>query len=173
MTQLLVVYFLRTGKIPFIQSSPSFPLLLSTLSFLGIAMAVPYIPGLNTAFGFAPLYSVRPRLPTERLLTDRRASTASLSRSWCATVSWCRRQRRSTSSSTPTGQSREPSRAILTVLLGFELPLRSSSPTLSDSSPSSTLPLFCDSTTLKSFLLSSTCRNSPLSLSLFPRLTLE
>lgn len=54
-TQLLVIYFLRTGKIPFLQSSPSRPLVISTLSFLGIAISLQYIPKLNVALSFTPV----------------------------------------------------------------------------------------------------------------------
>ncbi|WP_338822424.1 magnesium-translocating P-type ATPase [Mycoplasmopsis felifaucium] len=48
-TQSLVIHFIRTEKIPFIQSRPTWPLF--TFSLLGIALvtASPYIPGLNTA----------------------------------------------------------------------------------------------------------------------------
>lgn len=52
---MLVVYFLRTGKIPFLQSSPSRPLLFSTLFFLGVALALPYIPKLGDLLGFVHL----------------------------------------------------------------------------------------------------------------------
>lgn len=51
-TQVLVVYFLRTGKIPFLQSSPSRYLLASTIFFMGIAFVLPYIPTLNDLLGF-------------------------------------------------------------------------------------------------------------------------
>ena len=47
--QLFVIHLLRTGKIPFIQSRASFPVV-ATTTFVGvIAMVVPYIPGLNNA----------------------------------------------------------------------------------------------------------------------------
>lgn len=51
-TQILVVYFLRTGKLPFVQSRPSTSFLLATLSFLGLGYSLPYIPKLNEAFSF-------------------------------------------------------------------------------------------------------------------------
>ncbi|AEF16796.1 magnesium-translocating P-type ATPase [Thermoanaerobacterium xylanolyticum LX-11] len=45
-TQTMVVYMLRTEKIPFIQSLPAIPLLLSTLTAIVIGTIIPY-----TAFG--------------------------------------------------------------------------------------------------------------------------
>lgn len=56
---MMVIYFLRTGKIPFIQSSPSKIFLAVTLFFQLIAQALPYIPGLNQAFGFVHPEPVR------------------------------------------------------------------------------------------------------------------
>lgn len=54
-TQTLVIYFLRTGKIPFYQSSPSRVFFAFTIFFLSIDWILPYIPGLNSAFGFVHL----------------------------------------------------------------------------------------------------------------------
>ncbi|MBZ4226531.1 magnesium-translocating P-type ATPase [Mycoplasma tauri] len=54
-TQSLIIHFIRTEKIPFIQSRSSILLFLS--SFLGIALVttVPYIPGLNVLLKVKPL----------------------------------------------------------------------------------------------------------------------
>ncbi len=54
-TQTLVIHMIRTPKIPFIQSRASATVTTITLLGVGLGSAIPYIPGLNTAFGFAPL----------------------------------------------------------------------------------------------------------------------
>jgi Mg2+-importing ATPase len=54
MTQILVIHFIRTKKIPFIQSRPSWPLLLSTLSAVAIGWIIPYSP-VGKFFGLVPL----------------------------------------------------------------------------------------------------------------------
>ncbi|KIM84272.1 hypothetical protein PILCRDRAFT_96904 [Piloderma croceum F 1598] len=51
MTQLFIIHFLRTDKIPFFQSRASFPVVATTTFVGGIAMAVPYVPVLNHALG--------------------------------------------------------------------------------------------------------------------------
>lgn len=53
-TQILVIHIIRTQKIPFIQSRPSWPLLITTLAavFLGFALTQ---KGIGTFFGFSPL----------------------------------------------------------------------------------------------------------------------
>jgi Mg2+-importing ATPase len=51
-TQILVVYFIRTRKIPFIESSPSLLLLFNTLLVVAAAWIIPFTP-LGAIFGFA------------------------------------------------------------------------------------------------------------------------
>jgi Mg2+-importing ATPase len=50
-TQTLVVYIIRTKKIPFLQSSPSKSLVASTLLAVGVACAIVYLP-IKKLFGF-------------------------------------------------------------------------------------------------------------------------
>jgi len=54
MTQTLVVYVIRTRKIPFVQSRPSLPLLFSVLAVIAIALAVIF-SFIGKYFGFAIL----------------------------------------------------------------------------------------------------------------------
>ena len=42
LTQTLIVHIIRTNKIPFIESAPSLPLLLGTITVMGIASWLPY-----------------------------------------------------------------------------------------------------------------------------------
>jgi len=53
-TQTLVIYVIRTRKIPFFESSPSIFLLLSTLGCVALGWLIPYTP-IGTYFGFVPL----------------------------------------------------------------------------------------------------------------------
>ncbi|MEK9181284.1 MAG: magnesium-translocating P-type ATPase, partial [Patescibacteria group bacterium] len=53
-TQILVLYIIRTKKIPFLQSRPSSPLLATTLAAVLIGWLIPFSP-LASAFGFSPL----------------------------------------------------------------------------------------------------------------------
>ncbi len=53
-TQVAVVYVIRTRRVPFMQSSPSTPVLVSTVGILLAAWILPYTP-LAQVFGFAPL----------------------------------------------------------------------------------------------------------------------
>ncbi len=53
-SQTLVIYFIRTRKIPFIQSSPSLPLLLSSVLVVVCGWLIPYLP-LGRYFGMVPL----------------------------------------------------------------------------------------------------------------------
>jgi P-type Mg2+ transporter len=53
-TQCLVIFVIRTRRIPFYGSRPSRPLLFATLACAGIGTALPFTP-LGRAFGFAPL----------------------------------------------------------------------------------------------------------------------
>lgn len=54
LTQLFIIQFLRTGKIPFIQSRASLPLVLVTFGMACISMAIPYIPKVNSALQMRP-----------------------------------------------------------------------------------------------------------------------
>ncbi len=54
-TQSLVIHFIRTERIPFIQSKPSWMLLFATLGGIAIVTATPYIPGLNGLLGLKAL----------------------------------------------------------------------------------------------------------------------
>jgi Mg2+-importing ATPase len=53
-TQTLVIYIIRTGKVPFIQSRPSRILVLTSIMIVGIGYAVTYSP-LGKHFGFVQL----------------------------------------------------------------------------------------------------------------------
>ncbi len=52
-TQIIVIYILRTPKIPFVQSSPSWPVVVSTLSIAAASVTLPFIPGFNSALDFS------------------------------------------------------------------------------------------------------------------------
>ncbi|KAL1409266.1 hypothetical protein Q8F55_006099 [Vanrija albida] len=52
MTQTLVVFILRTDKLPFVQSRPSAIFAAVVVTMLTVAQVLPWIPGLNTAFQF-------------------------------------------------------------------------------------------------------------------------
>ncbi|KAI6139389.1 Mg-transporting ATPase [Pisolithus tinctorius] len=54
LTQLFIIQFLRTGKIPFIQSRASLPLVLVTFGMACISMAIPYVPKVNSALQMRP-----------------------------------------------------------------------------------------------------------------------
>ncbi len=54
MTQVLVIHFIRTKKIPFFQSRPSWPLLASTLSAVVIGWVIPFTI-VGKFFGLVPL----------------------------------------------------------------------------------------------------------------------
>jgi P-type Mg2+ transporter len=53
-SQMLIIYIIRTNKIPFIQSKPSKWLMLTTLLILSFAFILPFTP-LAALFGFTPL----------------------------------------------------------------------------------------------------------------------
>jgi P-type Mg2+ transporter len=53
-TQVFVIYVIRTRKIPFMQSSPSRTLLISTISVVLLGWLIPYTP-IAHFFGFTPL----------------------------------------------------------------------------------------------------------------------
>jgi Mg2+-importing ATPase len=54
-TQSLVIFVIRTRRVPFFRSRPSRPLLLATLSCAGLGVALPFIPPLAHLLGFTPL----------------------------------------------------------------------------------------------------------------------
>ncbi|NTV02089.1 MAG: magnesium-translocating P-type ATPase [Chlorobiaceae bacterium] len=54
LTQTLIVHIIRTGRIPFLQSRASRPMLLTTLAVMATAAWIPYSPFAH-AFGMAPL----------------------------------------------------------------------------------------------------------------------
>jgi len=54
LTQIFIIHFLRTGKIPFIQSRASTPVVILTTIIAGIVIGIPYVPKLNTAIGMTP-----------------------------------------------------------------------------------------------------------------------
>jgi Mg2+-importing ATPase len=54
MTQTMIVHIIRTNKIPFLQSSPSFTMLMCTLAMMCIGAYLPYSPFAN-ALEFVPL----------------------------------------------------------------------------------------------------------------------
>jgi Mg2+-importing ATPase len=53
-SQTLVIFFIRTRKIPFIQSSPSLMLFISSISVVFLGWLLPYFP-LGRYFGMTPL----------------------------------------------------------------------------------------------------------------------
>jgi Mg2+-importing ATPase len=56
LTQTLIVHIIRTNKIPFIQSTASWPLLMSTLFIMAVGSWLPYSPpALANFLGFVPL----------------------------------------------------------------------------------------------------------------------
>jgi P-type Mg2+ transporter len=54
-TQTLVIFVIRTRRVPFFKSRPSRPLLVATLTCATVGVAIPYIPPLARLFGFRPL----------------------------------------------------------------------------------------------------------------------
>ena len=54
-TQTLIVHVIRTRKIPFIQSTASPALFISTLTIILIGSAIPYIPPVAAYLGLVPL----------------------------------------------------------------------------------------------------------------------
>ncbi|KIJ07693.1 hypothetical protein PAXINDRAFT_173345 [Paxillus involutus ATCC 200175] len=54
LTQLFIIQFLRTGKVPFIQSRASLPVVVVTFGVACVAMAIPYIPKINKALQMTP-----------------------------------------------------------------------------------------------------------------------
>jgi Mg2+-importing ATPase len=54
-TQTLVIFVIRTRKVPFFRSRPSLFLTLSSLLTIGVALVLPWIPQVGGLFGFIPL----------------------------------------------------------------------------------------------------------------------
>jgi len=54
-TQSLVIFVIRTRRIPFYRSRPSTPLLLTTIACAAFGLALPFITPLAHLFGFTPL----------------------------------------------------------------------------------------------------------------------
>ena len=54
MTQTLIIHIIRTNRIPFLQSMPSIPLILTSVIIIGVGMWVPH-SGLASALGFRDL----------------------------------------------------------------------------------------------------------------------
>ncbi|KAG2342843.1 Mg-transporting ATPase [Suillus weaverae] len=54
LTQLFIIHFLRTGKIPFFQSRASTPVVCTTFGIAAIAIAIPFMPKVNTALQMIP-----------------------------------------------------------------------------------------------------------------------
>jgi Mg2+-importing ATPase len=54
-TQTLVIFVVRTRRIPFVRSAPSAPLLAAVVGCAGIGAALPFIPPLAHQLGFTPL----------------------------------------------------------------------------------------------------------------------
>jgi Mg2+-importing ATPase len=54
MTQTLIIHIIRTNQIPFVQSSASWQLSMTSLLIMGIGAALPYTP-LGRPLGFVPL----------------------------------------------------------------------------------------------------------------------
>ena len=57
LTQTLIVHVIRTRRIPFFGSRPSFPMLATTLAVMGLGAWLPYSP-FAKALGFEPLPGV-------------------------------------------------------------------------------------------------------------------
>ncbi|NTW52042.1 MAG: magnesium-translocating P-type ATPase [Chlorobiaceae bacterium] len=54
LTQTLIVHIIRTGRVPFLQSRASLPMLMSTLTVMVVAAGLPYSP-FASLFGMVPL----------------------------------------------------------------------------------------------------------------------
>ncbi len=54
-TQTLVIFVIRTRRVPFLKSRPSLPLLVTTLACAGLGVALPYIGPVARALGFRAL----------------------------------------------------------------------------------------------------------------------
>jgi Mg2+-importing ATPase len=54
-TQSLVIFVIRTRRVPFTRSRPSRPLLVATVSCAGLGVLLPFIPPVAHTFAFRPL----------------------------------------------------------------------------------------------------------------------
>jgi P-type Mg2+ transporter len=54
-TQTLVIFVIRTRRVPFFKSRPSAPLLVATLACAAVGVALPFIGPLARLLGFRPL----------------------------------------------------------------------------------------------------------------------
>lgn len=54
LTQTIIIHIIRTNKIPFLQSRASWPLMVMTVTIMGLGIALPYTD-LGTYLGFTPL----------------------------------------------------------------------------------------------------------------------
>jgi P-type Mg2+ transporter len=54
-TQTLVIFVIRTRRVPFFKSRPSSTQLVATLACAGAGVVIPYIPPIARLFGFSPL----------------------------------------------------------------------------------------------------------------------
>jgi Mg2+-importing ATPase len=54
LSQTLIVHVIRTGKVPFVQSRASLPLVMTTVAICLVGVWLPYSP-FATALGFTPL----------------------------------------------------------------------------------------------------------------------
>ena len=54
LTQTLIIHIIRTNKIPFLQSQPSWPLMMMSLIIMTCGIAIPFTH-LGTYLGFTPL----------------------------------------------------------------------------------------------------------------------
>jgi len=54
LSQTLIVHMIRTRRIPFIQSSPSLPLALTTLAVMAMGILIPFSP-FASSLGMVPL----------------------------------------------------------------------------------------------------------------------
>ena len=65
-TQTLVIFVIRTRRVPFFKSRPSRPLLVATLACAALGVALPYIPPIAHLFGFRAAPALVPRRPRRR-----------------------------------------------------------------------------------------------------------
>jgi Mg2+-importing ATPase len=54
LTQTLIIHIIRTNKVPFLQSRPSWPLLAMSVTIMAVGIAIPFTP-LGRYLGFTPL----------------------------------------------------------------------------------------------------------------------
>jgi Mg2+-importing ATPase len=54
-TQTLIIHIIRTNRIPFLQSTSSGALAVTSMVIIGVGIALPFIPFIQEALGFRPL----------------------------------------------------------------------------------------------------------------------